>query len=313
MSESPTSPQAGFDLDTWRERRLDEFEWALDQALSLPLAPESLLEPMRYAALDGGKRMRPLLALAACEAVAGADTERLAPALRLVALRAACAVECIHVYSLVHDDMPCMDDDALRRGRATTHVRFGEASALLAGDALQTLAFSLLSEDSGVDAAVQVAWCRTLSQAAGAVGMCAGQAIDIASVGRQLSQPDLEAMHAAKTGALLRAAITMGAQAAGARAEVLRALDVFGRHLGLAFQVVDDVLDVTADTAALGKTAGKDAAQDKPTYVALMGLDGARAYAQDLHQQALDALATSGLAYTDSLRALAQQVVQRQH
>ena len=304
--------QADFGLNAWRERRLDEFELALDQALSLD-APLALREPMRYAALDGGKRMRPLLTLAACEAVVGVDTEALTPDLRVAALRAACAVECIHVYSLVHDDMPCMDDDALRRGRATTHVKFGEASALLAGDALQTLAFSLLSEGDDVDARVQVAWCRTLSRAAGALGMCAGQAIDIDSVGQRLTQPELEAMHAAKTGALLRAAIALGAQAARAPASVLQALDSFSQHLGLAFQVIDDVLDVTADTAALGKTAGKDAEQDKPTYVALMGLEAARAYAQDLHQQALAALDASGLTYTAPLRALAQQVVQRQH
>jgi farnesyl diphosphate synthase len=309
--EQPGCLQA-LDWLTWRERRLDEFELALDQALSLA-APAALLEPMRYAALDGGKRMRPLLTLAACEAVAGADTEALAPELRQAALRAACAVECVHVYSLVHDDMPCMDDDALRRGRATTHVRFGQASALLTGDALQTLAFSLLTEGEAVDAQVQAAWCRTLAQAAGAQGMCAGQAMDIAAVGRQLTQPELEAMHAAKTGALLRAAVALGAQAACAPRNVLSALDQFGQHLGLAFQVVDDVLDVTADTAALGKTAGKDAAQDKPTYVALLGLDAARTYAHDLYQQALAALDASGLSYTSALRALAHQVVQRQH
>jgi farnesyl diphosphate synthase len=300
-----------FDAARWQARRLDEFEWALDQALSLQ-APEALLAPMRYAALDGGKRMRPLLLMAAAEAVAGLDTERMDVTARQAVLQAACAVECVHVYSLMHDDLPCMDDDAMRRGRPTTHIQHGEAMAMLAGDALQTLAFELLSApQTGVLPAVQVAWVRTLSQASGASGMCGGQAIDLSAVGQSLDQAALEAMHAAKTGALLRAAVVMGGQALGASVAATQALDAFGRDLGLAFQVIDDVLDATADSATLGKTAGKDAAQDKPTFVSLMGVDAARAYAQGLVQRALDAVAAAELTPTHALQSLAQRVVQR--
>ena len=307
MSEST------FDWAHWRERRLDEFEWALDQALSVA-APSALLEPMRYAALDGGKRMRPLLVLAAAEAVTGLDTEAMSASQRQAVLQAACALECVHVYSLMHDDLPCMDDDDLRRGRPTTHVQYGEAMAMLAGDALQTLAFELLSAElPGVHAATQVAWVRTLSQAAGAVGMCGGQAVDLSAVGRDLDQSALEAMHAAKTGALLRAAMVMGAQAVQASASAVQSLDDAGRDLGLAFQVIDDVLDATADTATLGKTAGKDAAHDKPTYVSLMGVEAARQYAHNLSTRALNTLADGGFARAQALHALANQVVQRSH
>lgn len=299
-------------FDDWRARRLDEFEWALDQFLQIE-APASLLEPMRYAALGGGKRMRPLLTLAACEAVSGLTTDQQHAPLREAALRAAAAVECVHVYSLVHDDMPCMDDDAMRRGRPTTHIQYGEAQALLAGDALQTLAFDLLSAEAGLPPSVQLHWCRALAQAAGALGMCGGQAVDIEAVGQRLTQVELEAMHAGKTGALLRCALVLGAHAAQASAEQVQAVDAFGRHIGLAFQVIDDVLDVVADSQVLGKTAGKDAANDKPTYVALLGLEEAKAYAQSLHDQAMVALDTSGLSETRALRALAQQVVVRTH
>lgn len=304
---------AEFDVTRWTQRRLDEFEWALDQALSLH-APESLLAPMRYAALDGGKRMRPLLLMAAAEAVAGVDTESMAPPLRHAVLQAACALECVHVYSLMHDDLPCMDDDDLRRGRPTTHKVYGEAMAMLAGDALQTLAFDLLSAPlPGIRTSTQLAWCSCLARAAGASGMCGGQAIDLSAVGQALDQCALEGMHQAKTGALLRAALVMGAQALEAPAAQVASLDAFGQDLGLAFQVVDDVLDATADSATLGKTAGKDAANDKPTFVSLMGIEAARDYAQQLTQRAHQTLDAGAWARPQALQALAWRVVQRAH
>lgn len=301
-----------FEISSWTQRRLDEFEWALDQALQLSSAPEALLAPMRYAALDGGKRIRPLLVFAAVEAVLGVDIETAPAHLRHAALQAACALECVHVYSLMHDDLPCMDDDDLRRGRPTTHVQYGEAMAMLAGDALQALAFDLLCATMpGVPPDTQVHWCRTLARAAGANGMCGGQAIDLNAVGQRLDQTQLEAMHAGKTGALFCASLLMGAQAAQASADLLSALDDFGRDLGLAFQVVDDVLDATADTVTLGKTAGKDAAQGKPTFASLMGVDGARAYAQLVMGRGLRRLEEASLRPAPALHALAQRVLER--
>ena len=232
---------------------------------------------MRYAVQGGGKRLRPLLALAACQAAGG---------LPRPALRAACAVEIIHAYSLVHDDMPCMDNDVLRRGKPTVHVQFGQAQALLAGDALQALAFEILTPDDEQDTppAMQAALCRLLARAAGAAGMAGGQAIDLASVGQPLSEERLRAMHRCKTGALLQASVRMGAACAeqALPPAALAALDDYGAAIGLAFQVVDDVLDVTADSQALGKTASKDAAANKPTYVSLMGLPAARRLADEL-------------------------------
>ena len=287
--------------DAWVRRRLDEVERAL-QAWVPADAPGGLGEAMRYGVLDGGKRLRPLLVMAACEAVGGDEA---------VALRAAVAVELIHAYSLIHDDMPCMDNDILRRGKPTVHVRFGEAGAMLAGDAMQALAFEVLTPETGVAPAVQARLCGVLARAAGHAGMAGGQAIDLASVGRRLDEATLRDMHRRKTGALLRASVEMGAAcgetAAAARAALLR----FGDALGLAFQVVDDVLDVTQVSEVLGKTAGKDEAADKPTYVALMGLHGARAYAAELHRDAGSALDASGLADTGSLRWLARLVVER--
>ncbi len=259
---------------------------------------------MRYAVLDGGKRLRPLLVMAACEAVDGSPA---------AALRVACAVELIHAYSLVHDDMPCMDNDVLRRGKPTVHVRFGEAQALLAGDALQALAFELLTPDDGsVDAATQAALCRMLAQAAGYQGMAGGQAIDLASVGKALSSEQLHDMHRLKTGALLQASVMMGAACGGVTPAAHNALRDYGAAVGLAFQVVDDILDVTADSATLGKTAGKDAAQDKPTFVSLLGLPASRNYAQELLSQAHHSLKASGLRHTDALSALADMLVNRQ-
>ena len=292
-----------FDFDGWMRAQLARVEDALSRWVC-PDAPAGLGEAMRYAVLDGGKRLRPLLVLAACEAVGGNAQ---------AALRAACAVELIHAYSLVHDDMPCMDNDVMRRGKPTVHVRFGEARALLAGDALQALAFELLTPEEGVPPAMQARLCRELARAAGADGMAGGQAIDLASVGLQLSEDQLRQMHRLKTGALLQASVVMGAVCGQTPEGTLRALSDYGAAMGLAFQVVDDVLDVTQDSATLGKTAGKDAACDKPTYVSLMGLEAARAHAEALRAQALAALAASGLTDTRALAALADMVVRRSH
>ena len=294
----------GTDFDRWSTDRLAQVEQALDTWVHAE-APAGLGDAMRYAVLDGGKRLRPLLVLAACEAVGGNVQ---------AALRAACAVELIHAYSLVHDDLPCMDNDVLRRGKPTVHVKFGEAEALLAGDALQALAFELLTpDDAGVPPAMQALMCRLLARSAGADGMAGGQAIDLQSVGRKLDEAALRDMHQRKTGALLQASVELGAACApsplqGASAEALRR---YGAAVGLAFQVVDDILDVTADSTQLGKTAGKDAASDKPTYVSLMGLDGARAHADVLLAEAEAALAGAGLPDVTLLGALARRLVLR--
>jgi farnesyl diphosphate synthase len=292
----------------WSQQRLTQVEFALSNWIN-PQAPANLGESMRYAALDGGKRLRPLLALAAREAVAQGDAR---VEMDEAALRAGCAVELIHAYSLVHDDMPCMDNDVLRRGKPTVHVQFGEAQALLAGDALQALAFEVLTpEASNIPGDVQARLCRLLAVAAGYQGMAGGQAIDLASVGQALTQDQLRQMHRLKTGALLEASVMMGATCGMASLQTLNALQRYSQALGLAFQVIDDVLDVIADSATLGKTAGKDAANDKPTYVSLLGLAPAQAYAEALLQEALDALQDSGLTHTHALAALAQHVVKR--
>jgi farnesyl diphosphate synthase len=295
------------DLKAWMQPHLDRVEQALSAGIAAH-SPADLGAAMRYAVLDGGKRLRPLLVLATAEAV---GTEASSAA----ALNAACAIELIHAYSLVHDDMPCMDNDVLRRGKPTVHVQFGEAQALLAGDALQTLAFEFLTpQDASVSAAVQAACVGLLARASGYQGMAGGQAIDLASVGQRLTEDQLRLMHRLKTGALLLCSVQMGAACvAGVPAPVQAALQRFGEALGLAFQVVDDVLDVTADSATLGKTAGKDEAADKPTYVALMGLDAAKAYADALAAQAMQALADTGLPddRLAALRALTAMVVER--
>ena len=299
---------AGVALQAWMQPQLARVEQALSDWVDAA-APAHLGEAMRYAVLDGGKRLRPLLVLATAEAVG-------APA-SAAALRAACAVELIHAYSLVHDDMPCMDNDVLRRGKPTVHVQFGEAQALLAGDALQALAFELLTpQDGSVPASVQATCVGLLARASGYWGMAGGQAIDLANVGRQLSEDQLRQMHRLKTGALLLCSVQLGAACGPAlAAPTQEALVRFGQALGLAFQVVDDILDVTADSATLGKTAGKDAAADKPTYVALMGLQAAQRHADELAQQALQALVDTGLpeAALQPLRGLADMVVRRQH
>ncbi|MEY4139424.1 MAG: hypothetical protein RLZZ371_1606 [Pseudomonadota bacterium] len=310
-----------FDLNRWCTQQLQRVELALDNWVSVDAtadlehaAPAELMGAMRYAVLDGGKRLRPLLVLAAFEAVSqgSAALRPVDASVQELALRAACAVELIHAYSLVHDDMPCMDNDVLRRGKPTVHVQFGSASALLAGDALQALAFELLTpEEVSVPSNRQAKLCRLLARAAGCAGMAGGQAIDLASVGRVLTEDQLREMHQLKTGALLQASVLMGAACDDATAQAVKGLQAYGAAMGLAFQVVDDILDVTADSATLGKTAGKDQAQDKPTYVSLMGLEPARRYAQTLYDDALTALASSGLSDTRALQGLASMMVQR--
>ena len=268
-------------FEAWMGACAARTEAALEHALpSAAAAPQRLHAAMRHAVLGGGKRVRPLLVYAAGEAFGGEPA----------ALdRAAVAVELIHAYSLVHDDMPEMDNDALRRGRPTVHVAFDQATALLAGDALQTLAFEVLSAPESAQACTMVA---ELAGASGARGMAGGQAIDLANVGRKMDREALEHMHRLKTGALLRAAVRLGARAGRIPApQESAALDDYARAVGLAFQVVDDILDTEADTATLGKTAGKDAAADKPTYVSMLGLDASKKLAEQLRQQAHAALA----------------------
>jgi len=299
-----------FNFNQWSQSHLAAIELALDDNVPA-YAPAGLGEAMRYAVLDGGKRLRPLLVLASMEASAAGQQ---AGWMQDAAMRAACAVELIHAYSLVHDDMPCMDNDVLRRGKPTVHVQFGEAQALLAGDALQTLAFELLTpEQSDIPAAVQARLCGLLARASGHAGMAGGQAIDLASVGHRLSADELRRMHRCKTGALLEVSVVMGAVAAQAPDATVQHLLHYGQALGVAFQVVDDILDVTADAAALGKTVGKDAANDKPTYVSLLGLDGARSEAAQLADKAQQALRDSGLKQTAALEAVAHWVLQRQN
>jgi farnesyl diphosphate synthase len=303
-----------FDFERWRTHQLQRVEAALDGLIEAH-SPADLGVAMRYGVLEGGKRLRALLVLASSEAVGGNPD---------AALRAACAVEMIHAYSLIHDDMPCMDNDVLRRGKPTLHVAFGQAQALLAGDALQALAFEILTPDdaditsgASISSAVQAKLCRLLARASGLDGMAGGQAIDLASVGKSLTEAELRRMHELKTGVLLKASVEMGAacQASldkGLQEDLLASLANYGSAVGLAFQVVDDILDVTADATTLGKTAGKDAQQNKPTYVTLMGLAAAETYASDLLGQSLAALDACGLANDAALRELAMRLVRRQ-
>ena len=272
----------------WSHARLQQAEAALQRVLpAAEIAPRRLHEAMRYAVLGGGKRVRPLLAFAAGE-LADADPERVA--------LAGAAIELIHAYSLVHDDLPCMDDDDLRRGRPTCHVEFDEPTALLVGDALQSLAFHVLGEYRlADDLKTQLEMVALLAAAAGSRGMAGGQAIDLESVGKALSVPELEFMHIHKTGALIRASALLGARGGtGLAQRELASLDQFAKLVGLAFQVVDDVLDADSSTATLGKTAGKDARANKPTYVSAMGVARARELAQELRRDALEALAGFG-------------------
>ena len=290
------------EFEAWARAEVDAVEAALRSWVPID-APAALGQAMRYGVLDGGKRVRPLLVLAASQAVYGD---------RNAAMRAACAVELIHAYSLVHDDMPCMDNDVLRRGKPTVHVQFGEAQAMLAGDAMQALAFEVLTPDEGMAPVLQARLCSLLARAAGQAGMAGGQAIDLASIGRPLDEHALRDMHHRKTGALLQASVLMGAACGDASAPQWAALSEYGDALGLAFQVVDDILDVTQASSTLGKTAGKDLDNNKPTYVTVLGLDAARRHADELRDKAQAALARSGLRDAAWLSLLADKVVERE-
>ena len=285
MSEHLTDQELPF--PDWMRAVQTRSEAALSRLLPPEEAiPARLHQAMRYACLGGGKRVRPLLAFAAGE-LSGASAQRLEIS--------ASAVELVHAYSLVHDDLPCMDDDVLRRGRPTCHVEYDEPTALLVGDSLQTLAFELLARADLGTPQRQLEMIRLLAHASGSCGMAGGQAIDLAAVGHELNQPELELMHALKTGALIRAAVMLGALCGEPLAtDAEAALDRFAKRAGLLFQVVDDILDGTTSTATLGKTAGKDQAAEKPTYVSLLGLDGAREFASRLRTEALDSLAPFG-------------------
>ena len=292
------------DFQHWAGNVQTRMEHVLDAALPpSEIAPQRLHEAMRYAVLGGGKRVRALLAFAAGE---------LCQAKPQAVEAAAAAVELIHAYSLVHDDLPCMDDDDLRRGKPSCHKQFDDATALLVGDALQSLAFRLLAEPGLVaDSARQLEMIHLLAVASGSRGMAGGQAIDLASVGRSLSQAELEYMHIHKTGALIRVAALLGAHAAPvANEQRLHAIDQYAQSIGLAFQVVDDILDAEADTATLGKTAGKDAGANKPTYVTILGLARAKELARELYERALEPLAVFG-PEAQRLVQLAQVITQR--
>ncbi len=291
------------DFKIWMLAQQSRIEHALSAVLpSAENKPEKLHEAMRYTTLDGGKRFRPLLSYAA--SLIGQANEQAVD-------QGACAVELIHVYSLVHDDMPEMDNDDLRRGKATCHVKYDQATALLVGDALQTLAFDVLSQGNDLPASQQLKSIATLAKASGSLGMAGGQAIDLDNVGHFLNQQDLQEMHGLKTGALIRAAVLLGALSCeDITPQTLATLDAYAVSLGLAFQVIDDVLDCEQDTTTLGKTAGKDAENDKPTYVSFMGLNEAKTYAKELVEQAKLVLVPFG-ERADMLRYLADFVVMR--
>ncbi len=309
--EKPYGANAGrtaaraFDLDGYLQARVALIERTLAATVAATDGPAArLLEAMRYSLLAGGKRLRPVLALAACEAVGGAPE---------AALGFACAVEMIHTYSLVHDDLPCMDDDDLRRGRPTNHKVYGEAIATLAGDGLLTDAFMVLARTGAATPGAAAALLETiaeLAEAAGSAGMVGGQAIDLLGEGRTPGLAELELMHRKKTGALFMAAVRGGARLGGATAAQLAALREYARSLGLAFQVIDDLLDVEASAEVVGKRTNKDAARGKATYPALMGVARARAFAHELIARATDALAQFD-DRADALRTLAAYAVER--
>jgi farnesyl diphosphate synthase len=296
----------GESTSVWLQRLIERVDQAILRSLDDQVSVASgLKSAMHYAATGGGKRVRPLL-IYATASLSGKELDQVA------GLDAcAVAVELFHTYSLVHDDLPCMDNDDLRRGRPTVHKAFDEASALLVGDALQTMAFQLIAQ-SALNDAQKVQVITSLSIAGGMVGMAGGQAIDLASVGKQLTQQELEQMHRLKTGALLRASVQIGAMAIHLNEQEKKSLDAFASALGLAFQVVDDVLDASSNSQTLGKTAGKDAAANKPTFVSMMGLSGAREFAAKLHEEALDSLSIWG-DNADLLRAIASKVVNREN
>lgn len=295
-------------MSAWIAERALEVEGSLDQWLpSTETEPSALHGAMRWASLGGGKRVRACMVYAAAYACHPVVDANLQQALN----RVASAVELIHAYSLIHDDLPCMDDDAMRRGKPATHVQFGEAIALLAGDAMQPLAFEWLSE-MPIAPALVVQAARTLALAIGSQGMAGGQAVDLLSTGTSLDEKALAQMHAKKTGSLLAACAQLGAIVVGAGSSQREALRAYSQSIGLAFQVVDDVLDATAGSEQLGKTAGKDAAAEKATYVALLGIEGASALAADLHRQACDAIVSFGKRGV-YLRGLADFIVRRGH
>ena len=295
----------GTDLDAYLRERRERVETALAAALPAAddLQPAPLCAAMRYAELGSGKRLRPILAIAGCEAAGGDGELALAPAV---------AVECIHAYSLVHDDLPALDDDDLRRGRATTHRAFDEATAILVGDALQTLAFQAIADAEALDEAVRLRMTRSLAHAVGAGGMVGGQALDLALENQRTDLAGLQRIHRLKTGALLQASVELGALAAGAEPETREALGAFGGHIGLAFQITDDVLDVEGDTEALGKTAGANAAHHKATYPALLGLEESKHLAAAEIDRALARLEDLGEP-AEPLRALARYIIDRNH
>ena len=295
---------ASFQFQEWLTSHSERTELALERLLdSAQTTPHRLHEAMRYAAQGGGKRIRPLLVYAAGQLGDQGNAE-------VIALDAAAvAIECIHAYSLVHDDLPCMDDDDLRRGRPTVHKAFDEATALLVGDALQTRAFEILA-NANSDPQVRLKMISALAAASGSRGMAGGQAIDLESVGKKLDLSGLKQMHAMKTGALLSCAVELGGIAAQLSQTQMAHLETYSKALGLAFQIVDDVLDATVDSQTLGKTAGKDAAANKPTYVTLMGLDYAQKQAKELQETAIDSLDGFG-ASAQALKDLALFVVNR--
>ncbi len=290
------SPQTTFlqldDFQDWLGRRVQQVEGMLEHALpAADAVPGRLHDAMRYAVLGGGKRVRAALVYAAGEA--SLQSAAAAGPQQIALDHAAAAVELVHAYSLVHDDLPCMDDDTLRRGRPTVHVKFDEATAMLAGDALQPLAFESLGL-MPIAPALVVQAIQLLARASGSQGMVGGQAIDCESVGRVLEQETLQQMHRMKTGALLEASVLLGGIVAGASSIVREGLEKYAAAVGLAFQVADDILDVTADTATLGKTAGKDLMENKPTYVSTLGLDGSRGLLRELGEDARAALLPLG-------------------
>ena len=300
-------------LSEYLDTRRVQIEAALSRFLPVPPAcPQNVYEAMRYSLMAGGKRLRPILTLAAAETVAGGSTSS-DRAIQL-ALPAACALEFIHTYSLIHDDLPAMDDDSLRRGQPTSHVVYGEGMAILAGDGLVTEAFALMAAEPQ-DPAVAPRKLRSIgivAAAAGAAGMVGGQALDLQAVGAAatLTGGSLQNMHVRKTGALIRAAATVGAVMAGGDEDSIRAVEEYGRHMGLAFQTVDDILDVEGEAKDLGKTAGKDAKAGKPTYPSLYGLDASRRLASECYDSALSALASAGLRH-GRLADIASWVIRR--
>lgn len=294
-------------LKTYLSACQNRVERALDARLPADnILPQTLHQAMRYSVLDGGKRTRPLLTYATGQALGLSEDELDAQA---------CAVEFIHVYSLIHDDLPAMDNDDLRRGKPTCHKAFDEATAILAGDALQALAFEVLAIDPAIQAGpeARIKMIAALTRASGSQGMVGGQAIDLGSVGRKLTLPELENMHIHKTGALIRASVNLAALSKpDLDADVAKKLDHYAKCIGLSFQVKDDILDIEADTATLGKTQGKDVDNDKPTYPALLGMAGAKEKALQLHEQAVESLAGFGKE-ADLLRDLSLYIIERSH